>query len=271
MGLTLQLRQLPAVPLEAEVLTPGHLAGLGRSEIEQLEVWHGNETAQLADFFAVAGSGGDDVRVEGDLRRVKLLGAGMTGGRLVVCGPVGMHVGARMRAGELIVDGDAGDWAGAEMLGGRLVIRGSAGRGLGGAYPGNRSGMCGGEILVHGDADDDAGAALRRGLIAIGGRAGKHAGWRMLAGTIVAFGGVGARPGAAMRRGSIVSMVPVTPLPTFAFSCSYRPPFLGLCLRHLRTLGLPVSREQLEGTYSRWSGDALELRRGELLILDGAS
>ena len=73
-----------------------------------------------------------------------------------------------------------------------------------------------------------------------------------------------------MRRGSIVTMAPATPLATFVFSCIYRPPFLPLYLRRLRAVGLPVSDEQLGGRYARWCGDGLEsaLRRGEILILE---
>ena len=268
MTLTLTLREQPAVPLEAEALCPDRLAGARREEIAALPVRHGNEAARVGDFFAVSGAGADDVRLEGDLSRVKFVGAGMSSGRLSVAGDVGMHAGAGMRGGELHVEGDAGDWAGAGMRGGRLVVRGSAGRQLGGVYPGQRAGMRGGEILVHGDAGAQAGAGLRRGLIAAAGRVGEAAGLRMLAGTIVALGGAGARAGAGMRRGSIVTMAPVTPLATFVFSCSYRPPFLALYLRRLRALGLAVSDEQLGGRYARWCGDGLELRRGEILILD---
>jgi formylmethanofuran dehydrogenase subunit C len=269
MTLTLTLRHAPVVPLEAEVLCPDRLAGTSRAEIEALPVWHGNERTCLGEFFAVSGAG-DDVRLEGDLSRVKRVGAGMTAGRLTVSGDVGMHAGSGMRGGELHVEGDAGDWAGAGMRGGTLVVRGSAGRRLGGGYPGERAGMRGGEIVVHGDAGAQAGAGLRRGLIAVAGRAGEAAGLRMLAGTIVALGGLEPRAGAGMRRGSIVTMAPATPLATFVFSCSYRPPFLGLYLRRLRALGLAVSDEQLDGRYARWCGDALELRRGEILIFDQA-
>jgi hypothetical protein len=74
-----------------------------------------------------------------------------------------------------------------------------------------------------------------------------------------------------MRRGSIVTMAPATPLATFVLSCTYRPPFLRLLLRRLRALGLAVSHEQLEGRYARWCGDGLELRRGEILILEEAA
>jgi formylmethanofuran dehydrogenase subunit C len=269
MPLTLTLREAPTVPLETEGLSPDRLAVRSRSEIEAFTVWHGNRRAKLADFFAVSGDGGEELRVEGDLRRVKFLGAGMTSGRLIVAGDAGMHTGADMHGGELVVEGDVGTFAGTGMRGGRLVVQGSAGHHLGGAHPGERAGMRGGEILVHGDAGDQVGAGLRRGLIAVAGRIGDAAGLRMLAGTIVALGGIGARPGAAMRRGTIVAMSQVTLLPTFAFACSYRPPFLRLYLRRLRTLGLPLTDEQIEGRYARWSGDGLELRRGEILIYEG--
>jgi formylmethanofuran dehydrogenase subunit C len=270
MTLTLTLREQPAVPLETEGLCPDRLAGASREEIEALPAWHGNERTRVGEFFAVSGGGDEDVRVEGDLSRVKFVGAGMTAGRLTIAGDVGMHAGAKMRGGELHVEGDAGDWAGAGMRGGRLVVHGSAGRQLGGVYAGERAGMRGGEIVVHGDAGAQAGAGLRRGLIAVAGRAGEATGLRMLAGTVVGLGGVGARAGAAMRRGTIVTMAPATPLATFVYSCIYRPPFLGLYLRRLHALGLPVSDEQLGGRYARWCGDGLDLRRGEILILEAA-
>jgi formylmethanofuran dehydrogenase subunit C len=267
MTLTLTLHEKPVVPLEAEGLCPDRLAGASRQEIEALPVWHGNERARVGEFFAVSGAG-DDVRFEGDLSRVRFVGAGMTAGRLTVDGDAGMHTGVGMRGGELHVEGDAGDWAGAGMRGGTLVVGGSAGRQLGGAYPGERAGMRGGEIVVHGDAGAQAGAGMRRGLIAVAGRVGDAAGLRMLAGTIVALGGLGPQAGAGMRRGSIVTMAPATPLATFVFSCTYRPPFLRLYLRRLLALGLAVSDEQLDGRYARWCGDGLELRRGEILVLE---
>jgi formylmethanofuran dehydrogenase subunit C len=270
MPLTLTLHEPPTVPLETEGLSPDRLATRRRGEIEALTVWHGNRRAQLADFFAVSGNGDEELWIEGDLRRVKFLGAGMTAGRVIVAGDTGMHTGADMSGGELVVEGDVGDFAAVNMRGGRLVVRGSAGHQLGGAHPGERAGMRGGEILVHGDAGEQVGAGLRRGLIAVAGRVGDAAGLRMLAGTIVALGAVGAAPGAAMRRGTIVAMSQVTLLPTFAFACSYRPPFLRLCLRHLRGLGLPLTEEQIEGRYARWCGDGLELRRGEILIYEDA-
>src|SRR5215216_4907666 len=130
MPLTLTLHEPPTVPLETEGLSPDRLAARRRGEIEALTVWHGNRRAQLADFFAVSGNGDEELRVEGDLRRVKFVGAGMTAGRLTVAGDAGMHTGADMRGGELHVEGDADDWTGAGMCGGRLVVQGSAGQEL---------------------------------------------------------------------------------------------------------------------------------------------
>ena len=73
---------------------------------------HGNRAAEIGDFFHVAGVPDGEVHVSGDLSRVKHVGAGMTEGRLVVHGPVGMHLGTRMTGGEIVVEGDAGDWVG---------------------------------------------------------------------------------------------------------------------------------------------------------------
>ena len=236
MTLTLTLREQPDVPLGAEVLTPGRLVG----DVAALPIWHGKERTRVGELFEVSG-GGDDVRLEGDLSRVSHVGAGMTGGRLTVAGSVGAHAGAGMRGGELHVEGDAGNGVGA--------------------------GMRGGEIVVHGDAGSQAGAGMRRGLIAAGGRVGEAAGLRMLAGTIVALDGAGPHAGAGMRRGSIVTTAAEL-LPTFTFSCTYRPAYLRLYLRRLRALGLPVSDELIDGRYARWCGDGLELKRGEILILE---
>jgi formylmethanofuran dehydrogenase subunit C len=266
--LTLTLREAPEAPVLAEALSPDRLAGLARIEIERLELRHGNRPTALGELFDVSGAGEEDVWVTGDLTRFANVGAGMTRGRLTIAGNAGPHVGAGMRDGEIVVEGDAGDHAGADMRGGRLVVRGSAGRRLGAAYVGERAGMRGGEIVVHGDAGEEAGAGLRRGLIAVAGRTGPAAGLNALAGTIVAFGALAGHPGAGMRRASIVAMTTATLLPTYARACTYRPPFLRLCLRRLRAPGLPVTDEQIDGRYTRWSGDGLELRRGELLILE---
>jgi formylmethanofuran dehydrogenase subunit C len=210
----------------------------------------GRETLQVGDLFEVSGGAGDGLILDGDLRRFDGIARGLDGGTVVV-------------------HGDVGDGAGVDMRGGVLTVHGSAGARLGAAAPGERSGMSGGEIVVTGDAGEEAGAGMRRGLVAIGGRAGAGAGLRMLAGTVIALGGFSAQAGMGNRRGSLVSGAPLTPLPTYAFATRLRPPALGLQLRRVRALGLPVTDEQLAAHWARWSGDGLELNRGELLIYEG--
>jgi formylmethanofuran dehydrogenase subunit C len=269
MSLTLALHTPPEVPLEAEALSPQSLAGLGPGKVESLAVLHGNRKAAIGDFFTVTGSADEELRLEGDLARVKLVGGGMSAGRLIVAGDVGLHLGTAMTGGEILVEGDAGDWVGPEMAGGRIVIKGNAGHGVGSAYRGSRVGMTGGEIIVHGQAGNEVGNAQRNGLIAIGGHCGDFAGVNLLAGTIVVLGRLGIRAGAGMKRGTIVAMREVALLPTFTYACRYRPPFLPLYLRHLARLGLSVTAAQIAGAYKRWSGDSVEFNRGEILVLDG--
>jgi formylmethanofuran dehydrogenase subunit C len=270
MSLDFTLHTAPSVPLEAEALSVAGLAGLSADEAARLTVVHGNRAAEVGDFFRVDGSPDGEVHLTGDLTRVKRLGAGMTGGRMVVHGPVGMHVGTGMTGGEIVVEGDAGDWVGSAMSGGRIIVRGNAGHLAGSASRGDAVGMRGGEVVVFGNAGNEVGSGMRRGLVAVGGNTGDFTGVNMLAGTIVVLGQLGQRTGAGMKRGTIVSMHPAELLPTFAFACSYRPVFLRLYLVHLRSLGLPVGDAHLEGVYRRWSGDAMELNRGEVLLFDHA-
>lgn len=269
MTVTLKMRTLPDVPLEAEVIRPDKLAGLGEKEIAALPVLHGNRRAALGDFFDVSGKGNGELHVEGDLSRVKYVGAGMAEGKLVVHGNVGAHLGATMSGGEITVDGNTGDWVGPEMLGGRITVKGNAGHMVGSAYRGSRVGMQGGEIIVFGKAGNETGSAMRNGLIAIGGDCGDFAGVNMLAGTIVVLGKIGIRFGAGMKRGSIVTMNEAELLPTFTYACTYRPTFLRLYLARMRAFGLPVADSHFDGPYQRWSGDGVELNRGEALIYDG--
>ena len=268
MSVTLTLHTEPTVPLEAEVITPDRLAGLSEAEIAALPVQYGNERAALGDFFRVSGSGDGEIRLEGDLSRIKLIGAGMTEGRMLIEGNVGMHLGAMMRGGEIVVEGDADEWVGAEMVGGRIVVKGDAGHMVGAAYRGSAIGMQGGEIIVHGSAGNEVGHAMRRGLIAIAGDSGDFTGVNMRAGTIVVLGHLGIRTGAGMRRGTVVSMHDASLLPTFGYACTYSPTFLRVYLRYLRQMGLPIEDAHINGRYRRWSGDAVELNRGEILLLE---
>ena len=269
MSLTLELVNQPDVPIEAETLRPDALAGLSEGEIAALPILHGNQSVSVGDFFRVSGNGNGDLRLSGDLGKIKLIGGGMAEGRLYIEGNGGMHLGAEMRGGEIMVDGNVTDWLGAEMSGGRITVKGDAGHLVGGGYRGSQIGMRGGEIIVHGRAGNEVGNTMRNGLIAIGGACGDFAGVNMLAGTIIVFGAAGWRYGAGMKRGTIVCMQPVELLPTFAYACTYEPTFLRLYMNHLRRLGLTIDDAWIDGAYARWSGDAVELNRGEVLVYAG--
>jgi formylmethanofuran dehydrogenase subunit C len=262
--LTLRCKPSSLIPVEAECIRPDSLAGMSPQEVAHLPVQHGNAQAPLGDFFTVEGSASDgEVVIEGDASRVKLLGAGMAGGKLTIRGNAGMHVGAEMSGGVLEVHGDAGDWAGAEMSGGLLYIHGNAGHLAGAAYRGARRGMRGGEILIRGSAGNEVGAIMRRGLIAVGGSIGDFVGGGMIAGTILVGGAPGQRPGAGMKRGTLAFLgEPPALLPTFKPACVFEPVFLTLYLRHLAALGFDLPRP---GVMRRWCGDLVSLGKGEVL------
>ena len=264
----LTLRTPPDVPLEAEAISPAALAEHSASEVAKMPALHGNREVELGEFFAVEGSWDGTLRLEGDLSGVKLIGAGMSEGEIIVDGSVGSHLAAGMTGGEIKVKGDAGDWVGREMSGGRIVIEGSAGHLVGSATRGSHVGIRGGEIIIHGDARNEVGNGMRRGLIVVGGEVGDFAGVNMLAGSIVVLGKLGARPGAGMKRGTIVSMNEAELLPTFTYTCGYEPMFLRIYLLYLQALGLPIDESQVHGKYRRWSGDSVELNRGEILLLE---
>ncbi len=267
---TLRLKNVPEVPLEAEVISPDCFAGKSAAEIAALPVATGNQAAGLGDFFAISDDGEPAIRLEGDLGRVKLIGSGMTQGHITVYGNAGMHLGAGMRGGSITVHGDATDWAGAEMHGGQIHIHGNAGHGLGGAYRGSPKGMNRGLIIVDGSAGHEAGTAMRRGVIVIGGDCGDFAGAFMIAGTMLVFGRLGERPGAGLKRGSIVAYQPPRLLPSYRYACTYSVDYLDLLLRHLRGLGVVFPEAWIGGRYRRYCGDLTALGKGEILVWEGA-
>ncbi|MFQ5658966.1 MAG: formylmethanofuran dehydrogenase subunit C [Gammaproteobacteria bacterium] len=269
MSLELTLHTAPEVPLEAENISPDRVAGLSPAEIESLSVQHGNEQAAVGDFFNVEGTSNGTTRLHGDLTNVKYIGAGMSSGHLHVNGNVGAHLGAGMSGGEIVVTGNVGDWVAPDMSGGRIQIKGDAGHMIGSAYRGSTIGIQGGEIIVHGNARNEIGHGMRNGIIVIGGNSGDFTGVNMLAGTIIVLGELGNRSGAGMKRGTIISMHATELLPTFSYACTYQPAYLRIYLLYLQGLDLPLREEQISGAYQRWSGDAIELNRGEILLYKG--
>lgn len=257
---------LTGVPLEAESISPDLFAERSREEIEALPVAFGNEAHRLADFFQVEGERSEEIMVEGSLERVKWIGSGMTRGRIVIRGDVGMHAGSYMKGGEILIEGSAGDFLGVEMEGGLIRVKGNAGHRAGAAYRGSKYGMRGGIILIEGNVGHEVGAYMRRGLIVIKGNAEDFLGARMAAGTICLFGQAGLRTGGGMQKGTIVCMHPVELLPTFAYDCTYAPVFLRILFKGLRHLGVQATPEQAFGLYRRHHGDLADVGKGEILI-----
>src|SRR5206468_6746160 len=78
--ITLTLKEQPTVPLEAEVLSPDVMAGLGHDAIRALPVLLGKRQCRLEDFFKVEGAASEDLEIRGDAGKVKWIGRGMTRG-----------------------------------------------------------------------------------------------------------------------------------------------------------------------------------------------
>lgn len=244
---TLTLRSPLEGELEALGLTADRCAVAGAREIAGLPVLYGGRPAHLGDFFAIQGERAARVRLVGDLARASGVGAGMSGGDLVIEGNVGHDTGARMSGGTIDIHGNAGD-------------------NLGGAAPGASRGMTGGEIVVRGRAGMDVAASLRRGLIVIVGEAGDRVGQRMIAGSVMLLGKAGRGAGRWIKRGSIVSLEPLERPATFRYACTYRPPHLSVTFLYLRKrYGLSIDHRYVVGRYARYSGDLAEVGKGEIL------
>ena len=271
MPLVLTLHDSPSIPIEADAVRVEIVREQTPDQVRATLIQHGNRREPLGEFFDVSGSARDDQQIVwvGDCSRVKRIGEKHACGRMLVEGDAGMHLGAEMTGGEITVRGNVADWAGAEMTGGRLRIEGSAGSCLGAGYRGSTRGMTGGEILVTGSAGDEAGTSMRRGLIAVGGSVGHAAGFGMIAGSLLLFGGVGRHVGAGMKRGTVALFSTdhrAELLPSFHYSCTDRPEFLAVYLRHLQQLGFAIPDDCLTASYDRYCGDLIELGKGEILV-----
>ncbi|KKG11382.1 formylmethanofuran dehydrogenase subunit C [Methanosarcina sp. 2.H.A.1B.4] len=197
------------IKLEADVITPDSFADKNAEEIGSLPIWQGPKTYPLSDFFEVNGNGGSSaaetqIRIKGDVMRVKRIGEGMSAGKIEIEGSAGMHVGSGMKGGEILVSGDADSWAGMEMLGGLLHIKGNAGDHVGCAYRGKWHGMKGGRIVIEGSARHQLGGGMDGGEILVEGNVEGFCGIRQNGGVIVVKGRALRGVGAEMAAGTIV-------------------------------------------------------------------
>jgi formylmethanofuran dehydrogenase subunit C len=267
---TLSFRQSDPGPVDLSGIVPDRFAELTEREIAALPVWVGRASARLGDICTVKGEKSADVRIEGELRNLDCIGAGMHGGRLTVLGDAGRDVGRGMAGGLLEVSGSVRDGCGVGMSGGSIKVAGSAGDGVGGASPGASRGMSGGEIFVAGSVGRGAGASARRGLVVVGGDAGDGTAHSMIAGTVLVFGALAGSVGRWNKRGTVVALGGASVPATYWFACSYRPVFLRVLLAYLRAShGVIVEDRFVTGRYARYCGDLSELGKGELLTWTG--
>jgi formylmethanofuran dehydrogenase subunit C len=158
--INLTLKKEPEIPLEADAISPDHFSGKSLDEIKELDLYIGNETVKLGEFFEVEGDSGDadelKITIDGNLSQVKRIGQEMSTGEIEINGDVGMHVGNQMTGGKITVNGDADDWAGAMLEGGELIIKGNTGHYTGAAYRGFWKGMKDGVIKVEGKVGNEA-------------------------------------------------------------------------------------------------------------------
>jgi formylmethanofuran dehydrogenase subunit C len=265
--ITLTLKQpVNGVPLEAESICPDVMASLDHGAISALPVYLGKRQCRIDDFFTVEGEKSDEIDVHGDLKKVRWIGRGMTRGRISIDGNAGMHLGAYMKGGTIEVTGAASDWVGGEMSGGLIRVAGNAGGQIGAAYRGSPRGMTDGTILIGGSAGLEVGMRMKRGLIVVGGPVRDFAGLEMKGGTIVLRCGAELRTGAWMQRGTIISLKAIPLLPSFLYSSSYAPTFMGVLARQLASLGLSLPFDPQAGTYQRFLGDTSVVGKGEILV-----
>jgi formylmethanofuran dehydrogenase subunit C len=265
--IALTLKQpVDGVPLEAESICPDVMSALDNAAVRALPVYLGKRECRIDDFFTVEGEKSDEIDVHGDLRKVRWIGRGMTRGRISIDGNAGMHLGAYMKGGTIEVTGAASDWVGGEMAGGSIKVAGNAGGQIGAAYRGSARGMTDGTIIIGGSAGLEIGMRMKRGLIVIGGPVRDFAGLEMKGGTIVLRSGAELRTGAWMQRGTIISLKAIPLLPSFLYSSSYAPTFMGLLARQLSSLGVSLPFDPQAGTYQRFLGDTSVVGKGEILV-----
>jgi formylmethanofuran dehydrogenase subunit C len=264
--LTLKLKSPPDVRINLAGLIPALKAGQTATQIALLPVGGGERPLRLGDVYAISGTAGDVIAIEGSSARVDGVGAGFDGGTLIVEGDVGANAGRGMRRGHFHVRGSAGAYLASGMRGGIVHITHDAGDFVGGVGTGKRFGMTGGNVVIDGNIGARAGDKMRRGLILVRGHTGEAAGARMVGGTIVAEGGFGASAGRLMRRGTLIGPKVDRMLATFADCGLHDLVILKVMARGwAQELGTLAPRP-FPAQVRRFAGDLATIGKGELLL-----
>jgi formylmethanofuran dehydrogenase subunit C len=237
--------------VDVSPLQPDLLLQMTGIEMERQSIIIANQSVSLAEFCTVHRyvDEMDELVFSGETQRLIKVGHSMNGGRLSVEGDTGDEVGVAMSAGLIHVHGSVGNWCGANESQ-------------------NISGIQGGMIFVDGNAGDQVGAGMRRGLIFISKNTGRYVGARMASGTILCSGKVGNNPGLGMKRGSIISSKANGLLPGFLPAGKADEEWLRICFSEVRKMGMNLPTKWLNTIPMRFTGDHLEMGKGEILIYD---
>lgn len=197
-------------PIVAECICPDVFQGKKAHEIGELKVWEGNKQGKLGELFKIEEAEATvpienaSIKINGDVDKVRRIGAKMRSGNIIINGDVGMHLGEEMTDGKITVNGNTDAWTGSMMKGGTIDVHGSTGDYLAAPYRGSTKGMHGGTIIVHGNTGNEAGAYMKKGIVKIRGNAGQFVGIRMHDGVIYVQGDCDERAGACMTDGKII-------------------------------------------------------------------
>ncbi len=264
-ALRFTLRAEPDQRLDLSPLTPDRLRGLDRAAIEKIPLNTTRTPVVVADLFRIRPGDPDEIVIEGGSARLDRVGAGMSGGALLLEGDAGLQAGLAMSGGRLAIRGSVGPLAASGLKGGVLEIAGNAGDDLGGPLPGQRTGQRGGVVVVRGSAGSRAADRMRRGVVIVEGDAGEAAGCRMIAGTLVVCGQAGGLAGYLMRRGTLVLGAEAQPLPGFVPTGPAGAVFTRLLARNLSPFSRRAAR-LVSGPSRRFAGDTAALGKGEKLL-----
>ncbi|MDD5367800.1 MAG: formylmethanofuran dehydrogenase subunit C [Anaerolineaceae bacterium] len=270
MRIVLNFHPPDMVQLDVRSLLGSNLLGLSQPQIEKLPLQANRQAVQLGDVCRVTRelAGQDEVFFCGETRTCTFVARGMPAGKLEVEGGVGYGAGMEMSGGELVVHGSASDCLGVALRGGCIRVDGNAGDWVGAAHFGQDSGMTGGSILVGGSTGSYTGVAMRRGLIWVAGNTGEYTGERILAGTIVCTGSLGRYAGLGMRRGSIVAGRTDSVLPGFSAAGRADDEWLRIYFKALSDSGIHIPAGWQGAAPNRFSGDHLEMGKGEILVYE---
>lgn len=264
-ALTLKLKAAPDQRLDLSAISPTRLAAMSQAEIENLAIGTARRPVKLGDLFAISGTPGDTLVIEGATPRLDGIGTDLDHGTLIVEGDVGAYAGRRMKGGRLDIRGATGPYLASGLRGG-LVLARSAGDLLGAPRVGERFGMMGGIVVIAGDVGERAGDRMRRGTVIAKGRFGPSAGSRMMGGTLWTETGFGDGPGPLMRRGTLIGPSVERILPTFGDAGWHDLNVLRLISRYFaKELG-DLAPKALPAKVRRISGDLATIGKGEILL-----